>query len=90
VRDKNGFAVAYCYYEEEPGRRAAASLMTRDEARRMAVNFAKKDRLRPLGATVLTARDMAAERRRSPGLARPVIPIAMPQALPTKRPTFWC
>ena len=41
MRDKNGFAVAYCYYEEEPGRRAAASLMTRDEARRMAVNFAK-------------------------------------------------
>lgn len=35
------FALAYCYYEEEPGRRAAAYLMTRDEARRLAVNFAK-------------------------------------------------
>jgi hypothetical protein len=41
VRDRNGFALAYCYYEEEPGRRAAANLMTRDEARRVAVNFAK-------------------------------------------------
>jgi hypothetical protein len=41
VRDKNGFALAYCYYEEEPGRRAAASLMTRDEARRIATNIAK-------------------------------------------------
>jgi hypothetical protein len=41
VKDVNGFAVAYVYYEEEPGRRAAADFMTRDEARRIAVNIAK-------------------------------------------------
>ena len=29
------------YYEEEPERRTAANLMTRDEARRIAVNIAK-------------------------------------------------
>jgi hypothetical protein len=34
-------ALACVYFEEEPGRRAAAHLMTRDEARRIEVNIAK-------------------------------------------------
>jgi hypothetical protein len=32
VRDHNGQQVAYLYFEEEPGRRSAAKLLTKDEA----------------------------------------------------------
>jgi hypothetical protein len=39
VSDANGQALAY--YEEEPGRRSASKLMTKDEARRIAVSIAK-------------------------------------------------
>jgi hypothetical protein len=41
VRDANGQALAYVFFENEPGRRAAAKLLTRDEARRIAANIAK-------------------------------------------------
>jgi len=41
VRDADGQQLAYVYYESEPGRRSAAKLLTKDEARRIAANIAK-------------------------------------------------
>ena len=41
VCDANNFAVAYVYFENEPGRRAAANLMSKDEARKIVAGIAK-------------------------------------------------
>jgi hypothetical protein len=41
VRDANGQALAYVYFEDEPGRHSAAKLLTRDDARRIATNITK-------------------------------------------------
>jgi hypothetical protein len=41
IRDANGQALAYVYFEGELDRRSAAHLLTRDEARHIAANIAK-------------------------------------------------
>jgi hypothetical protein len=41
VTDSTGQKLGYIYYEEEPGRRSAAKLLSEDEARRIAANIAK-------------------------------------------------
>ena len=41
VKDFRGQKLACVYFEEEPGRQSAANQLTRDEARRIAVNIAK-------------------------------------------------
>ena len=51
VRDADKQQLAYVYSENEPGRRSAAKLLTRDEARRIAANIAK---LLELGAPNVT------------------------------------
>jgi hypothetical protein len=41
VQDSAGQKPAYVYFEDEPGRCSAAKLLSKDEARRIAVNIAK-------------------------------------------------
>jgi len=41
VRDADGQQLAYVYYSNDPERRSAAKLLTKDEARRIAANIAK-------------------------------------------------
>jgi hypothetical protein len=41
VKDSADQKVAFVYFEEEPGRRSAAKLLTKDEALRIAANIAK-------------------------------------------------
>ena len=50
VQDSTGRALAYAYYEEEPGRRTSANLLTKDEARPVASNIAKLPNFRMGGA----------------------------------------
>jgi hypothetical protein len=58
VRDHNGQALAYVYYESEPGRRSAAILLMRDVARRIAANVANRICLRGALALLLMSRDL--------------------------------
>ena len=51
VRDANNFPVAYVHFESDPGRRAAANLMTEDEARKIAAAIAKLPDLLKRSAT---------------------------------------
>jgi hypothetical protein len=41
VKDGAGQKIAYLHFEDEPGRRSAAKLLSKNEARRIAANIAK-------------------------------------------------
>jgi hypothetical protein len=41
VWDRNGQALIYIYFEDDPRRRSVAKLLTRDDARQIAANIAR-------------------------------------------------
>ena len=41
VWDRNGQALTYVYFEDDPRKRSAAKLLTRDDARRIATDIAR-------------------------------------------------
>ena len=45
VRDDNGQALSYLYFDDDAHRRAVNKRLTKDEARRIATNIAKLPRL---------------------------------------------
>jgi len=56
VRDANRQQLAYVYYENEPGRRSAAKLLSKDEARRDCCELGKVARATEVALGVRAAR----------------------------------
>jgi hypothetical protein len=82
VRDNNGQALAYVYFESEPGRRTAANLLTRDEARRIAANIAKLTGLLVQNKSPAVTRGADGDRGSSGGMgARPTAAITTPNVV---------
>ena len=79
MRDNDGQQLAYVYFEDEPGWRSAAKLLTKDEARRIASNIAKLPGLR-WGLWCIRRLTRQVNRILKPipaGIARPHMPNAM-------------
>jgi hypothetical protein len=73
VQDSAGQKLAYVYFENEPGRRSAAKLLTKDKARRIAANIVKLPEL--VGRARLTEYSGPASREGRLMLETPIIVV---------------
>ena len=72
VRDANGQALSYIYYESEPRRRSAAKLLSKDEARRIAANIAKlPELLSKCQAHAFMVLDFGTDPEHAPTISKP-------------------
>jgi len=75
VRDGNGQALNYFYFEEEPGRRSAAKLVTTDKARRQLAQVPDLIQRSDSGAEARQrSLDIAAQDFRSPLKSKTSVP----------------
>ena len=86
VRDANRQALAYVYFEEVPGRRAAARLLTRDEARRIAANIAKLPEAAAQTLKSSVSQNKASELRDRAGKTLVTMAISVPPGIRRQAP----
>jgi hypothetical protein len=85
VHDHSAQALAYVYFEDDPGRRSPAKLLIKDEARRIAV-FCEQISRTSLGSVSVSGKRDFGGRDNGVETARPIQPIVSRDKRPHENP----